>query len=47
MPNSRVIPAAGPMIDIPSALDELQGTTYKSAMDVKAGFFNVKIKEAL
>jgi hypothetical protein len=47
IPNSRLVPAAGPLIDIASALDELQGTRFKSALDVKAGFFNVKIREAL
>jgi hypothetical protein len=34
-------------VDISNTLDELQGEEYKSAIDVKAGFFIVKIAEKL
>jgi hypothetical protein len=45
--NPRIETLAAPLVDIPCTLDEIQGQPLKSALDVKAGFFNVKIAERL
>lgn len=46
-PNTRFVPAAAPLNDVPSTLDELQGLEELCAVDVKAGFLNIKIPPEL
>ena len=43
-PNSHIKPSSQPLPDCGATRDELQGCKYKTALDVKAGFFTVKIR---
>lgn len=47
LPNSRLILVAAPLVDIPSALHELQGSSIFTAIDVKAGFFNIPLHSSV
>lgn len=40
-------PLAAPLGDVPSALHELQGGKVFSAIDIKAGFFNIPVSEGV
>jgi hypothetical protein len=44
-PNNQIREPTAPLPDIMAACDELQGFLYKSALDIKAGYFNVKISK--
>lgn len=46
-PNNRVAPSAQPLVDCEAVRDELQGCKVKSALDIKAGFFNIPIPAEL
>lgn len=47
-PNNQIRDPTAPLPDIISVCDEIQGFPIKSALDIKAGYFNVKIaKESL
>jgi hypothetical protein len=45
--NPRIEQLASPLVDISNTLDELQGKPLKSALDVKAGFLNIRIAQRL
>ncbi len=45
--NNRVVPSAAPLIDTSSAVDQLQGASICSALDVKAGFLNIPLGEGM
>ena len=46
-PNTRIEFSAQPLVSCASALDELQGLKYKSALDIKAGYFNIPLAEGM
>ncbi len=46
-PNTRMEPSAQPLVACAQALDELQGLLLKSALDIKAGYFNIPLLEEL
>lgn len=36
-----------PLVDVSSVMDQLEGATVCSALDIKAGFFNIPIADGL
>ena len=46
-PNTRVEPSAQPLVSCAHALDELQGLALKSALDIKAGYFNIPLGQGM